>query len=73
MEWNPEKLLGFSKFADLQPKKCMLAEVSSIQALCGCTFHQNVKCIISGEILYDLTERKVKTCDCPKLSVMCQA
>jgi hypothetical protein len=33
-EQNPEKLLGFPKFAELQPKNCVLAEASGTHAIC---------------------------------------
>jgi hypothetical protein len=45
---NPEKLQGFSKFAELLPKNSVLAEASGIHAVCVCSNHQNVKLMISG-------------------------
>jgi hypothetical protein len=43
-EQNPEKLLCFSKSAELEPKtECWLAVM---HAVCVCTIHQNVKLII---------------------------
>jgi hypothetical protein len=60
-EHNPEKLLGFSKFAELQPENYVLAGASDTHAFYVCTIHQNVKFMISGAKVYDLTEKQVKT------------
>jgi hypothetical protein len=62
-ERNPEKLLGFSKFAELWPENCELAVASGTHAVCVYTIDQNVKLMILGAKLYDLTEKKVKTYD----------
>jgi hypothetical protein len=62
-EQNPEKLLGFSKLAELRPKNCVLAGASGMHAVCVRTIHQNVKLMISGANLYDLAEKQVKTYD----------
>lgn len=35
--------IGFSKFADLRPKHCVLAGGSGTHTVCVCTIHQNVK------------------------------
>ena len=39
----PTHTIGFSKFAELRPKHCVLAGVSGTHAVCVCTIHQNVK------------------------------
>ena len=44
----PTKFVGFSKFADLRPKHCVLAGASGTHAVCVCTIHQNVKLMIVG-------------------------
>jgi hypothetical protein len=59
-EEKPEKLLYFSKFADLW-QKTVLAGASGTHAVCVCTTQQNVKLTISGGKSYDLTENQVKT------------
>jgi hypothetical protein len=51
-EQNPEKLLGFSKYTEIQPKNCVLVGVNGMYAVCVC--------MISGAKLYDLTEKQVK-------------
>jgi hypothetical protein len=38
--------------------KSVLAGASGMHAVCVCTIHQNVKFMISGAKLYDLTEKK---------------
>ena len=39
---HPTKSIGFSKFAELRPKKCVLAGESGTHSVCVCTIHQNV-------------------------------
>ena len=39
----PDQKIGFSKFADLRPKHCILAGASGTHSVCVCTIHQNVK------------------------------
>ena len=39
----PELKIGFSKFAELRPKYCVLAGSSGTHSVCVCTIHQNVK------------------------------
>jgi len=38
--------IGFSKFADLRPKHCILAGASGTHSVCVCTIHQNVKLLM---------------------------
>jgi len=57
----PENIVGFSKFAELRPKNCVLAGGSGTHAVCVCTIHQNVKLMIAGAKLYDLTNGSIKT------------
>ena len=40
--------MGFSKFAELRPKHCVLAGASGTHSVCVCTIHQNVKLMING-------------------------
>ena len=44
----PTKSVGFSKFADLRPKHCVLAGASGTHDVCVCTIHQNVKLMMVG-------------------------
>jgi len=39
----PDHKIGFSKFAELRPKHCVLAGASGTHTVCVCTIHQNVK------------------------------
>lgn len=43
---NPTDKIGFSKFADLRPKHCVLAGGSGTHTVCVCTVHQNVKLML---------------------------
>ena len=40
---NLDEKVGFSKFAELRPKHCVLARASGTHSVCVCTIHQNVK------------------------------
>lgn len=51
----PNEAIGFSKFADLRPKHCVLAGASGTHSVCVCTIHQNVKLMMLGAKLSDLT------------------
>ena len=35
--------MGFSKFAELSPKECVLAGATGTHSVCVCMIHQNVK------------------------------
>ena len=54
-EKYPDKPIGFSKFADLRPKHCILAGASGTHAVCVCTIHQNVKLMMMGGKIAGLT------------------
>ena len=51
----PNEIVGFSKFAELRPKHCILAGASGTHSVCVCTIHQNVKLMMLGVKLTDLT------------------
>ena len=51
----PNETVGFSKFAELRPKHCILAGASGTHSVCVCTIHQNVKLMMLGVKLPDLT------------------
>ena len=46
--------IGFSKFAELRPKHCILAGASGTHSVCVCTIHQNVKLMMVQMQLSDL-------------------
>ena len=45
---RPGFYLGFSTFAKIRPKCCLLAGSSGTHSVCVCSIHQNVKLVISG-------------------------
>lgn len=47
-EINPTEKIGFSKFASLRPKHCVLAGASGTHTICVCTIHQNFKLMMLG-------------------------
>ena len=51
----PSENIGFSKFADLRPKHCVLAGARGTHSVCVCTIHQNVKLMLLGAKLHELT------------------
>lgn len=70
---SPDVKVGFSKFAELRPKNCIIAGASGTHAVCVCTAHQNVKLMIAGANLnklmifeYDQPLKTYKDC-LPKL------
>ena len=48
--------IGFSKFAELRPKNCILAGASGTHSVCVCTIHQNVKLMMLGGKIEELTK-----------------
>ncbi|GBO15377.1 hypothetical protein AVEN_262218-1 [Araneus ventricosus] len=47
-ELYPETKVGFSKFAEIRPKNCVLAGASGTHAVRVCTIHQNVKLMLTA-------------------------
>lgn len=47
-EQNAEAKIGFSKFASLRPKNCVLAGASGTHSVCVCTLHQNPKLMLEA-------------------------
>ena len=47
--------IGFSRFAELRPKHCVLAGASGTHAVCVCTIHQNTKLMMVAGKLAELT------------------
>lgn len=62
-EEYPEHKIGFSKFASLRPKQCVLAgSTHGIHTTCVCAYHQNVKLIFDSlNSQFDLKEHNVHT------------
>ena len=56
----PAEKIGFSKFAELRPKNCILTGVSGTHAVCVCTIHQNVKLMLIGAKIPQLTAEDVE-------------
>jgi len=42
----PTEKIGFSKFAELRPKHCILAGASGTHSVCVCAIHQNMKLLM---------------------------
>jgi hypothetical protein len=40
--------VGFSKFASLHPRNCIMAGASGTHSVCVCTIHQNVKLMLEA-------------------------
>lgn len=53
---NPEITVGFSKFAELRPKHCVLAGASGTHSVCVCTYHQNCKLMLDAINIESLTK-----------------
>ncbi len=52
---HPEQKIGFSKFAELRPRHCVLAGASGTHSVCVCTIHQNMKLMMQNIKLGELT------------------
>ena len=52
--------VGFSKFAQLRPKECIIAGGSGTHSVCVCTIHQNIKLMMAGSRLESLTQGEIK-------------
>ena len=52
---HPEQKIGFSKFAELRPRHCVLAGASGTHSVCVCTTHQNMKLMMQSIKLGELT------------------
>ena len=54
---HPDIKVGFSKFAELQPKECVLAGATGTHSVCVCTIHQNLKLMMAGGQLEALIQK----------------
>ena len=57
-ETNKDDKIGFSKFAMLRPKECVLAGSNGTHSVCVCTIHNNVKLMMSGAQISKVTENE---------------
>lgn len=54
-ESNPEHIIGFSSFAKLRPKYCILSGATGTHFICVCTIHQNIKLMLDAIGIKNLT------------------
>lgn len=59
-ESNPKYDGGFSTFAKLKPRNCILAGTSGTHSVCVCTIHENIKLMIDAIDVRKLTENTNK-------------
>lgn len=52
---HPNCKISFSKFAELRPRECILAGGNGTHSVCVCKTHQNIKLMISGAKLKELS------------------
>lgn len=45
---HSDETVGFSKFASLRPRNCVLAGASGTHTICVCVIHQNIKLMMLG-------------------------
>lgn len=76
---HSDKKIGFSTFASMRPKHCVLAGVSGTHTICVCAIHQNVKLMIISiksnsrnnyvtNRQFQLLKRKISGCTLKELS-----
>lgn len=53
---HPECPVGFSKFAELRPKHCVLAGAPGTHVVCVCTYHQNCILMLDAIDIATLTQ-----------------
>jgi hypothetical protein len=53
---HPSAKVGLSKFMDLRPKYCLLAGDPGTHSVCVCTTHQNMKLMLEGCHIKQLTQ-----------------
>ena len=56
----PQQKIGFSKFAKLRPGECVLAGASGTHCVCVCVHHENVKLMMAGGKVSDITVNGVQ-------------
>jgi len=61
---NPGIKIGFSSFAALRPKWCVLAGSSGTHSACVCTYHQNPKLMIDASLKNSNISELMAKCVC---------
>ena len=69
---HPDIRVGFSTFASLRPKECILAGASGTHSVCVCTLHQNTKLMFIGSKLPSLSEQILHYRHC-LAAIMCNS
>ena len=59
-EQNPEIKIGFNKFVELRPEYCILAGASGTHTVFVSVYHQNVKLMLDGLNISELTSGEIK-------------
>ena len=54
-ECHPTEKVGISKFCELRPRNVITAGASGTHSICVCSIHQNVKLMLIGSRIKDLT------------------
>ena len=67
----PGHKIGFSKFASLRPKWCILAGPKQTHSVCVCTIHQNVKSMLSAIELDKSYHDLIEMIACSRDSKIC--
>ncbi len=62
-ELHPDKKVGFSTFATLRPKWCVLAGASGTHSVCVCKYHQNPKLMVEACLKCDVHDL-IRYCVC---------
>lgn len=74
----PDLKVGFSKFAELRPRECILADAAGTHTVCVCKIHQNFKLMmdalkdISNQISIQTYEDVLREMTCEKFEHNCQ-
>ncbi|KAK3927342.1 ARL14 effector protein [Frankliniella fusca] len=53
----PSVKIGFSTFAKLRPKHCVLADASGTHSVCVCKYHQNFKLLIESASFHQFDDK----------------
>lgn len=69
-ESHPDKKVGFSTFASLRPKWCVLAGASGTHSVCVCKYHQNPKLMVEACLKSDVHDL-MKFCVCSNENEAC--
>ena len=70
-ETHPTKNVGFSTFASLRPKWCVLAGASGTHSVCVCKYHQNPKLMVEAANLKSDLHELMRYCVCSDETESC--